>query len=97
MQDNFRRFVSPAASVALALAFAAHVYAHLGDYTAERGAAALGKTALMALAFGAMSYLVIETIVAMCGSLFEGLASTADPQDRDKSSSDDPRGQDGFR
>jgi predicted PurR-regulated permease PerM len=97
MQDNFRRFVPLAASAALALAFAAHVYFHLGDYTAERGVAALGKTALMALAFGAMAYLVIETIVAMCGSLFEGLTAPLDQREQEKPASDDARGRDRVR
>ncbi len=91
MQDNFRRFLPIVASVAAGLAFAAHIYVHLGDYTAERGAAALGKTALMAFAFGAMAYLVIETIVAMCGSLFEGLAGAAGSQEKDGAQSEGRR------
>lgn len=63
MNDSFRRFFPLIVAFGAALTAAGHVYANLGDYTAERGILALGKTALMALAFGAMAWLVVETVM----------------------------------
>lgn len=63
MDDGFRRFFPMIASLIAAMAVAGHVYANLGDYTSERGVAALGKIALIALASGAMAWLVVETVI----------------------------------
>ena len=46
-----------------ALAFAAWLYAHLGDFTAERGWRAALQVAAVSLAFGAMAQLVVEAAI----------------------------------
>lgn len=88
MNDGFRRFFPLIASLVAALAFAGHVYANLGDYTAERGVAALGKTALMALAFGAMAWLVVETVIETFDEWLHIRQAEGDPDDRGPNAAD---------
>ncbi len=47
-----------------ALAFAAWLYAHLGDFTAERGWRAGIQVAAISLAFGAMAHLIGEAVMS---------------------------------
>ncbi len=49
------------AAVLSGVAFAVHIYLHLGDYTAERGVVALVQIAGISSAFSAMVLLLLET------------------------------------
>ena len=82
MDDGFRRFFPLIASMIAALAVAGHVYANLGDYTAERGVPALGKTALIALAVGAMAWLVVETVIETFDKWLGTNRVEGEPEDR---------------
>jgi hypothetical protein len=88
MNDGFRRFFPLIVAFGAALTAAGHVYANLGDYTAERGILALGKTALMALAFGAMAWLVIETALETFSEWLQIRNVDAEPEDRDANAAD---------
>jgi hypothetical protein len=46
-----------------ALVFAAWLYGHLGDFTAERGWRAALQVTAISLAFGAMAQLVVEAAI----------------------------------
>jgi len=61
-----------AASVAAALLLAGHIWSNLGDYTAERGLAALAQIAAICAAFGAMVFLILETTLDALGRMFPG-------------------------
>lgn len=50
-------------SLFAAFAFAAWLYAHLGDFTAERGWRAALQVTAISLAFGAMAQLVVEAAI----------------------------------
>ena len=70
MANRGINFTSPsilAASLS-ALVFGFHIYSNLGDYTAERGFAALGQTFAVISAFGAMVYLIIEVMMHVIAS-----------------------------
>lgn len=61
-----------AASAAAALLFAGHIYLNLGDYTAERGLAAVAQVAAISSAFGAMVFLILETTLNALDRMFPG-------------------------
>ncbi|GDX37793.1 hypothetical protein LBMAG20_00080 [Methylocystaceae bacterium] len=53
------------------LVFAGHIYFNLGDYTAERGLVAFGQSLAIILAFAAMIYLIVETLLLALSRLFD--------------------------
>lgn len=60
------------AAAAAALLLGGHIYLHLGDYTAERGLAALVQMAGICAAFGAMVFLILETTRDALERIFPG-------------------------
>lgn len=65
-----------------AFAFAAWLYAHLGDFTAERGWRAALQVAAISLAFGAMLHLIVEAAVRAVQGLQNDLDALTARRDR---------------
>jgi hypothetical protein len=73
--DARKKRTSPGVAIASAAAsvlLAAHIWLHLGDYTAERGLLALVQIAVICAAFGAMVHLILETTLNAMERLFPG-------------------------
>ncbi len=61
-----------AAAAAAAHHLAAHIWLHLGDYTADRGLLAFARIAGICAAFGAMVFLILETTFDAMERIFQG-------------------------
>ncbi len=72
-------FLTLAGGVIGGVAFAIHIYLHLGDYTAERDHAAFVQIASISCAFGALVFLVLETARI---TLFEPRPESEKPFDK---------------
>ena len=86
-----KTFNAPAIGVTLicSLAFAAWLYAHLGDFTAERGMRAGLQVAAISLAFGAMAHLIVEAVTRAVLGLQNELDTLAEGRARRRGSDDE--------